>query len=322
MTRHGTNVVLIGRDNCGDIQRWTRGTVNSVEEDKEAREYTLPCLIREYEDLFEDQTKVARIPPVRIEIRGNPRSIRTPRPCSVSQKETIEKAVTEMLENGIIEESNSSFASPLVLVKKKDGEVRFCVDYRELNKSMVDCRYPLPRINELLRCLKGVKYFSCLDLRAGYWQVEITEDSKEWTAFVCHKGVFHFKVLPFGLKIAPAMFQKNMENLLGRLLYNGVLVYMDDIIIYSITMEEHVNSLRKVFEILRAANISVKRAKCRFGVLSLDYLGHVVSAEGIQPQARKIQAIREWPEPGTRRQIRGFLGAIGYYRYFIKDLAK
>jgi hypothetical protein len=222
-----------------------------------------------------------------------------------------------MLKSGIIQPSVSPFASPVLLVKKKDGSWRFCVDYRQLNAITVKNKYPLPVVDELLDELAGASYFTKLDCRSGYHQIRVAAGDEHKTAFKTHNGLFEFKVMPFGLSCAPATFQGAMNIILAPLLRKCVLVFMDDILIYSKTWSDHVVHVEQVLKILQENNFLLKRSKCEFGKQSLEYLGHVISAEGVATEPAKISAVKEWPVPTNLKQLRGFLGLIGYYRRFI-----
>ena len=234
------------------------------------------------------------------------------------QKQEIETQVTTMLNQGVIQHSTSSFASPVLLVRKKDGTWRFCVDYRMLNSVTMQHKYPMPVVEELLDELAGAKYFTKLDLRAGYHQIRLVEGEEHKTAFKTHHGLYEFKVMPFGLTNAPATFQAAMNILFALLLRKCVLVFMDDILIYSATLEEHLQHLEQVFTILQENQLYVKLSKCSFAQQELEYLGHVISAAGVQTDPAKISAVRDWPVPTNVKQVRGFLGLTGYYRRFIK----
>ena len=185
-----------------------------------------------------------------------------------------------MTDNSIIQPSDSPWASPIVLVKKKDGTTRFCVDYRKLNNVTKKDAYPLPRIADTLDSMCGARYFSTLDLASGYWQVELHSDSREKSAFATCYGLYEFNVMPFGLCNAPATFQRLMENVLKDLQWKTCLVYLDDVIIYSKTPEEHLERLREVFGRLREAGLKLKPTKFQFFQHNVNYLGHFISEDG------------------------------------------
>ena len=227
-----------------------------------------------------------------------------------------------MLSQGIITASNSPWASPVVLVKKKDGSTRFCVDYRKLNWVTRKDSYPLPRIDDILDKLHGTAYFSTLDLMSGYWQCQLTPVAKEKTAFITFGGLYEFEVMPFGLSNAPSTFQRLMETTLRDLNWKSCLIYLDDVIVFSHTFEEYLYHLAQVFDRLREANLRLKPSKCSFGRQEVNYLGHVISANGILPDPSKIELVRNFPQPKTVRQVRSFLGLANYYRRFVQDFSK
>ena len=229
----------------------------------------------------------------------------------------------EMLDLGAIRPSNSPWASAIVLVRKKDGRLRFCIDLRKLNNRTVKDAYSLPRIEFILDSLGGAQIFSTLDLKAGYWQVEMAEECKAYTAFTCGPlGFYECDTMPFGATNAPATFQRLMHDCLGELNMNWCIVYLDDIIIFSNTKEEHLNRLEAVFQKLCAAGLKLKPSKCFFFREDIEYLGHVVSGKGISTNPKKIEAVSKWPTPKTVYDVRSFLGFVGYYRRFIKNFSR
>ena len=229
----------------------------------------------------------------------------------------------EMLDLGAIVPSKSPWASPVVLVRKKDGGLRFCIDLRKLNSRTVRDAYALPRIEESLESLAGATIFSTLDLKSGYWQVRMDPKSQPCTAFtVGPLGFYECARMPFGLTNAPATFQRLMNSCLGDLQNKFCLLYIDDIVIYSKTVEEHLQHLTMVFDRLRKAGLKLKPSKCEFFQQSLEYLGHVVSADGVQTNPKKIAAVQKWPRPSTIAELRSFLGFTGYYRRFIQNYSQ
>lgn len=206
-----------------------------------------------------------------------------------------------MQEAGVIQPSNSPWASPIVLVRKKDGTYRFCVDYRELNAVTTPDSYPLPRIDDLLDQLGDMKFFSTLDLASGYWQVLVHPDSRAKTAFVTPHGLHEFRVMPFGLTNAPAVFQRLMQRVLMDLNPQDgqgfVTVYIDDILIYSRTLEEHLSHLKAVMSRLIKAGLKLKPSKCLFIREEVNYLGHVITPQGLQVSDQHVQAVKNFPKP-------------------------
>ena len=231
-----------------------------------------------------------------------------------------------MQRNNVIQPSHSPWASPIVLVRKKDNTLRFCVDYRALNEVTKPDKFPIPRIDDLLDQLGKARYFSTLDLAAGYWQIQVDKTSQEKTAFVTHQGLFEFRVMPFGLTNAPSVFQRVMQQVLSGLNppdgREFVEVYIDDVLIFSRTMEEHIDHLRQVLERLRKASLKLKPGKCHFLRQSLEYLGHIITPTGLKPNPKQLEAVQEFPVPNSVTQVRQFLGLTSYYRRFIKSFAE
>ena len=239
------------------------------------------------------------------------------------QFEEVRNHLQDMLKIRAIRCSCSPWASAVVLVCKKDGSLRFCIDLRHLNSRTIKDAYSLPRIEESLDCLNGACIFTSLNLKSGYWQVEMAENSIPYTAFMVGLLRFYECVrMPFGLTNAPATFQRLMESCLGELHLQYCIIYLDDIIIFSKMPEEQLQRLRKVFEKLSESSLKLKPSKCDFFRKRLEYLGHIVSEHGIETNPKKIEAIQKWPIPTNITETRSFLGLCNYYRKFIKDYAK
>jgi len=222
----------------------------------------------------------------------------------------------------LIKPSNSPWSSPVVVVEKKNGKLRLCVDYRKLNNVTKKDSYPLPRIDDMLETLSGSQWFSSLDLASGFWQVELDQTTKEKTAFVTKFGIYEFEVMPFGLCNAPATFQRLMEKVLSNLLWKFVVVYVDDINVGSKSFEEHLDYLKQVFEKFRTHGLKLSPEKCFFFNTKLPFLGHVIGRDGIQTDPEKLKAIKQFPIPKDITQLRGFIALASYYRKFVKNFSK
>lgn len=287
-------------------------------------------LCYEYRDIFHcEDIPLSFSNAVKHEIRTkneDPIFIRPYRHPPVYNAE-IEKQVEKLLKNDVIQPSHSPWSAPVHLVPKKadaSGEAKFrmVIDYRRLNEITTDDKYPLPNIADLFDKLGKSVYFSTIDLASGYHQIEVKEEDRQKTAFSTQSGHFEFTRMPFGLKTAPATFQRAMDNVLRGLQGIHCLVYLDDIIVYSASLQEHIEKLRLVFDRLRATNLKVTLDKCEFFRKEVLYLGHMITKEGLKPNNDKIQAVLNFPLPKTTTEIKSFLGLVGYYRKFIKDFAK
>jgi len=206
-------------------------------------------------------------------------------------------------------------------VKKKDGSMRMCIDYRALNKITIKNKYPLPRIDDMLDRVGGSKYFSKIDLRSGYHQIKIAEEDIYKTAFRTRYGHFEFKVMPFGLTNAPATFQSMMNNLFQEYIDKFVSIYIDDILVFSKSKEEHLEHLKIVLDILRDAKLYGKMSKSEFFKTEMEFLGHIVTRDGIKVDPHKVQVVRDWKTSKNIHDVRSFLGMCNYYRKFIEQYA-
>jgi hypothetical protein len=238
------------------------------------------------------------------------------------QVEMVEEEMKKMMDAGVIRPSKSPWASPVVIVRKKDGSCRFCIDFRRVNEVTVKDAYPLPRVEDSLDVLQGSAYFSTLDLASGYWQVEMEEIDKEKTAFASKYGSWEFNVMPFGLCNAPATFQRLMEQVLRGLQWRILALYLDDVIIFAKDLDEHFVRLEMVFERCREAGLKLKPKKCDLLKREVKFLGHVVNKEGVRTDPDKVAAIDRWTSPSSVSEVRTFVGITSYYRRFVKDYAK
>ncbi len=240
---------------------------------------------------------------------------------SRSKNDFIEEQIKELLQQKIIRPSTSPWASPVVVVDKKDGGSRLCIDYRGLNSKTHLDAYPMPQITDILDSLQGAKVFSTLDLKSGYWQVEMDLASVEKTAFITISGLYEFLCLPFGLKNAAASFQRLMEQVLREHTNRCCMVYIDDIIVYSPDIQTHLQHLKQIFSSLHTAGLTLNLKKCKFICSSLDYLGHTITADGVNVNSDKVDAVKSFPTPNTVKELQRFLGLAAWYHRFISDFS-
>ena len=278
------------------------------------------ALLTEYQDVFtgpDGKLGCTGLVKHKIDTGDHPPIKLPPRRQPMATRVVTDEKVREMLEQGVIEPSSSSWASPVVLVKKKDGSMRFCVDYRHLNDVTKKDAYPLPRLDDSVEAMSGAKWFSTLDLHSGYWQVEMDDKDKEKTAFVTRMGLYQFKVMPFGLTNAPATFERLMEMVLTGLQWQQLQVYLDDVIVFGCIFIIALYNLMCVFERFRKAKLKIKAKKCSLFQTRVAFLGHIVSRDGVSCDPEKLAVIRDWPHPETVTEVRSFLGFATYYRKFI-----
>ncbi|GBM53839.1 Retrovirus-related Pol polyprotein from transposon 297 [Araneus ventricosus] len=275
-------------------------------------------LLEEFGDIFDinKKSRKSRCNAVkhRIETSDNAPIKQRPYRTSATERRAIENEVQRMLKEDVIQPSDRPWSSPVVLVKKKNGEWRFCVNYRRLNKITKKDVYPLPRIDDALDCLAGAKIFSMMDLKSGCWKIEVDDKDREKTAFVTSDGLYEFKVMPFGLCNAPATFERMMDTVLRGLKWNICLCYLDDIIVYAPNFQEHKLCLRKVLKCIQEAGLTLNSNKCSFGKKKLTILGHLVDEHGIYPDPQKTAAVTKFPVPENVSDVRNFLGLCSYYR--------
>ena len=257
----------------------------------------------------------------RIDTGNAPPVKQPPRRVPIALAHEEKDAIDQLKQKGVIQESKSPWASPIVLVKKKNGQVRPCVDYRMLNKVTLKDAYPIPRTQECLDALSGAAYFTTLDMTSGYHQVPISEADCHKTAFVTRHGFWEFRTMPFGLTNAPATFQRLMELALLGLQWTDCLIYLDDVIIFGRTFEEHTSRVSKVLTRIQQANLKLKVEKCDMFQEEVEFLGHIVSKEGVKPNPTNIAKVVQWKEPETVTQVRQFLGLCSYYRRFVKGFS-
>ncbi|KAD6453180.1 hypothetical protein E3N88_07885 [Mikania micrantha] len=296
-----------------------------VKDQEEKKIEDIP-IVRDFPDVFPNE--LPGLPPVRqVEFRidlvpGAAPIAKTPYRLAPSEMQELSSQLQELLDRGFIRPSFSPWGAPILFVKKKDGSFRMCIDYRELNKVTIKNRYPLPRIDDLFDQLQGSRHFSKIDLRSGYHQLRIHEDDIPKTAFRTRYGHYEFLVMPFGLTNAPAVFMDLMNRVCKPYLDKFVIVFIDDILIYSQNEEDHKQHLKLVLQLLAKEKLYAKFSKCEFWLKEVHFLGHVVNDRGIQVDPSKIEAVKKWEAPTTPMEIRQFLGLAGYYRRFIENFSK
>ncbi|GJT58246.1 putative reverse transcriptase domain-containing protein [Tanacetum coccineum] len=293
-------------------------------EPKEKRLEDVP-VIRDFPEVFPDDLP-GLPPPRQVEFKielvpGAAPVARAPYRLAPSEMKELADQLQELLEKGFIRPSSSPWGAPVLFVKKKDGTFRMCIDYRELNKLTVKNRYPLPRIDDLFDQLQGSSVYSKIDLRTGYHQLRIREEDIPITAFRTRYGHYEFQVMPFGLTNAPAVFMDLMNRVCKPYLDKFVIVFIDDILIYSKSKDEHKEHLKTILELLKKEKLYAKFSKCDFWLESVQFLGHVIDSKGVHVDPAKIEAIKNWATPTTPTEVRQFLGLAGYYRRFIEGFS-
>ena len=256
-----------------------------------------------------------------IDVQGDQPIRQRPYRVPETKRQQIAKEVQKMLLSNVIRPSASPWSSPVLLLEKPNGEFRFCVDYRRLNAETKKDAYPLPRIDETLDALGNATWFSTLDLQSGFWQIPVREQDQEKTAFATHHGHWEFRVLPFGLANSPASFQRLMDLVLSGLHWTHCLVYMDDVVVFAPTVEEHLRRLDLVLGRIAKAGLTLKPSKCQWMQRSVKFLGHIISEEGVAVDPEKVKSVRNFPTPKNQTDVRSFLGLTSYYRRFIPDFA-
>lgn len=276
-------------------------------------------LLTEFSDVLTDVPGKTDIISHSIQLTSKEHIRSRPYPVPQSLRDTIEDEVQTMLEMGVIEKSTSPYASPVVIVKKKDGKNRFCVDYRKINAVTVIDNEPIPNMDDLIANVGDAKVFTKIDLSKGYWQIPVIDEDREKTAFVTTSGQYQFRVLPFGMVNAPALFTRMMRSLLHGL--PNVVHYIDDILIYSPTWDEHVDDVRRVLERIREAHLTARPTKCDVGCSKVEFLGHIVGQGEVIPLPDKIKKALTTTRPTTKKEVRSFLGLVGYYRKYIPHMS-
>ena len=277
----------------------------------------LEAIVSKYNEVFSNDPRNANLPKHKIHLTSNTPVVTKPYPLPFKNREKLKKEIKKMEETGIIRRSDSPYASPVVVVSKKDGSDRICVDYRKLNHITIFDPEPMISVNDLLHKLNGSKYITKLDLCSGYWQIQMDEQDVHKTAFVTPDGHFEFLKMPFGLVNSGATLVRNMRTILGDV--ENVESYVDDIIIYNQSWDVHLHTLNTVLKLLKTANICIKPTKCIFGTSSLEFLGHEINNGWTSLSDDNTAKIANASRPTTKKQVQAFLGLTGYYREYIKD---
>ncbi|GFX03516.1 retrovirus-related Pol polyprotein from transposon 17.6 [Trichonephila clavipes] len=245
-----------------------------------------------------------------------------PRQLAFTERQEVNKQIEEWLNEGIIHPSSSEYKSPIVMVKKKDGSSRMCIDYRKLNQKLVKDKFPLPIIEDVLDTLQEAKVYSTLDLRNGFFHVDIDEDCRKYTSFIVPDGQFEFNKVPFGLSTSPGVFQRYVSRIFRDLTRKGIAVISDDLVIPAKNEQEGLEKLKIIFEVAKKYGLEIKFKKCQFLKKKFEFLGHIVESGTIKPSPTKTLAVRKFPEPTTIKQVQSFLGLTGYFRKYIKEYLK
>ncbi|GJS92173.1 putative reverse transcriptase domain-containing protein [Tanacetum coccineum] len=330
--KHGTRLSIIS---CTKAQEYlAKGchvflaniTATKDEDKSKGKRLEDVPVVREFPEVFPED--LPGIPPTRqVEFRidlvpGAAPVARAPYRLAPSEMKELAEQLQELTDKGFIKPSSSPWGAPVLFVKKKDGSFRMCIDYRELNKLTVKNRYPLPRIDDLFDQLQGSSIYSKIDLRSGYHQLRVREEDILKTAFRTRYGHYEFQVMPFGLTNAPAVFMDLMNRVCKPYLDKFVIVFIDDILIYSKSKKEHEGHLRQILKLLKKEELYAKFSKCEFWIPRVQFLGHVIDCQGIHVDPAKIESIKDWASPKTPTEIRQFLGLAGYYRRFIEGFSK
>ncbi|GJR78313.1 putative reverse transcriptase domain-containing protein [Tanacetum coccineum] len=301
-------------------------TTKEIEDKSEKKRLEDVPIVKDFPEVFPED--LPGLPPTRqVEFQidlvpGAAPVARAPYRLAPSEMKELSEQLKELSDKGFIRPSSSPWGAPVLFVKKKDGSFRMCIDYRELNKLTVKNRYPLPRIDDLFDQLQGSSVYSKIDLRSGYHQLRVRKEDIPKTAFRTRYGHYEFQVMPFGLTNAPAVFMDLMNRVCKPYLDKFVIVFIDDILIYSKNKKEHKEHLKQILELLKKEELYAKFSKCEFWIPKVQFLGHVIDSEGIHVDPAKIESIKDWTSPKSPTEIRQFLGLAGYYRRFIEGFSK
>ena len=271
-------------------------------------------VITQYREVFPDVPSKTNLIEHDVYVGDSAPIKQHPYRVSPMKKELLDKEVQYMLQNDIIEESQSNWSSPCILVPKHDGGFRFCTDFRKVNDKTKSDSFPIPRIADCIDQIGNAKFVSTFDMLKGYWQVPLTQRAREISAFVTPSGLYQYKVMPFGMKNAPATFQRMVNKLVRDI--DGCEGYIDDVVIFSDNWSDHIRQIERFFQIMREAKLTINLMKSEFGKATVKYLGHIVGQGQVRPLDAKIQTIVKYPIPTSRKELARFLGMAGYYRSF------
>ena len=285
----------------------------------EGQQAEVRTLLEQYADIFTDVPRVTHVTEHVIELTTAEPIKGKAYPLPHALRETLGKEIDNMLAMEVIEESTAAYASPVVMVEKPDGSTRVCVDYRKLNRVTIFDPEPMPTVEEIFAKLAGDQFFSKFDLSKGYWQVPVRKEDRDFTTFICHQGLFRFRVMPFGLVNAPATFSRLMRRVLRNT--QNLDNYLDDVLTHTPDWTQHLAALRQFFECIREANLTLKPSKCEIGETTVSFLGHTLTKGEMKPRAETVEKIQKVPPPQTLKQLRSFLGLASFYRKYVPDFA-
>lgn len=328
-TIHSTGAAILEpQEETGDeiqLETWNRLQNETIEDVKihenltEEQRTEVKGLVQEFRDIFTDVPNITNLGEHSIQLTTAEPIRGKAYPLPHAMRENLDKEIDAMLDLNVIESSTAAYASPVVMVKKPDGSIRVCVDYRKLNRVTIFDPEPMPNVEEIFAKLADSRYFSKFDLSKGYWQVPMKDEDKDLTTFICHRGLFRFRVMPFGLVNAPATFSRIMRRLLRE--SQGLHNYLDDVLAHDKTWKTHLDTLRDFFTRVRNAKLTLRPSKCEIGAPEVPFLGFQVREGEIHPQAGTVEKILQAPRPETKKQMRAFLGLAGFYRKFVPNFA-
>ncbi|GFV30702.1 retrovirus-related Pol polyprotein from transposon 17.6 [Trichonephila clavipes] len=301
-------------------------STENLQEELDLRHFENRQIKKELEKLIQDykpEKTASTDVTMRIILKDEEPVCQHPRRLAFTERQEVNKQIEEWLNEGIIRPSSSEYASPIVMVKKKDGSSRMCIDYRKLNQKLVKDKFPLPIIEDVLDTLQEAKVYSTLDLRNGFFHVDVDEDCRKYTSFIVPDGQFEFNKIPFGLSTSPGVFQRYVSSIFRDLTRKGIVIsYLDDLVIPAKNEQEGLEKLKIIFEVAKKYGLEIKFKKCQFLKKKIEFLGHIVESGTIKPSPTKTLAVRKFPEPTTVKQVQSFLGLTGYFRKYIKDYSK